>query len=114
MGRVHVVSRPLSAYVRYELAAYAENVTAGEDIRIAEKSLHPERGSITQDFAVFDEETPQAAVVFFDYDGAGLIQGYQFTHDAETAERCRRQREPAFARSVPLADFTAASLDAAR
>jgi hypothetical protein len=114
VGRVHVVSRPLSAYVRYELAAYAENVAAGEDIRIAEKSLYPELGSITQDFAIFDEETPQAAVVFFDYDGAGLIRGYRVTDDAETVERCRRQRELAFARSVPLADFTAASLDAAR
>lgn len=114
VGRVHVVSRPLSAYVRYELAAYAENAEAGEDIRIAEKSLYPELGSITQDFAIFDGETPQATVVFFDYDGAGLIRGYQVTDDAETVERCRRQRELAFARSVPLADFTAASLNAAR
>jgi hypothetical protein len=53
-------------------------------------------------------------VVFFDYDDAGLIRGYQVTGDAETVERCRLQRELAFARSVPLADFTAASLDAAR
>ncbi len=114
VGRVHVVSQPLSAYVRYELAAYAENVAAGEDIRIAEKSLYPELGSIMQDFAIFDEETPQAAVVFFEYDDAGLIRGYQVTDDAETLERCRRQRELAFARSVPLAGFTAASLEGTR
>ena len=114
IGRVHVVSQPLSAYIRYELAAYAENVAAGEDIRIADKSLHPELESIAQDFAIFDEGTPQATVVFFDYDDAGLVRGYQVTDDAETVERCRRQRELAFARSVPLADFTAASLNAAR
>lgn len=113
IGRVHVVSRPLSAYVRYELAAYAENAAAGEDIPIADKSLHPELGSIAQDFAIFDEGTPQEAVVFFDYDGAGLIRGYRVTDDPETVERCRRQRELAIARSVSLADFTAASLDAA-
>lgn len=32
--RVHVVTEPLSDYVRFELAGYAPNVEAGEDIRI--------------------------------------------------------------------------------
>jgi hypothetical protein len=114
VGRVHVVSRPLSAYVRYELAAYAENEAAGEAIRIADKSLHPGLGSIAQDFAIFDEGTPQATVILFDYDDAGLVRGYRVTDDPEAVERCRRQRDLALARSVPLADFTAASLDAAR
>jgi hypothetical protein len=112
VGRVHVVDRPLSAYIRYELAVYAENVAAGEDIRIAERSLYPELESITQDFTIFDEGTPQAVVVFFDYDDVGLVHGYRVADDAETVERCRQQRELAFSRSVPLADFTAASLRA--
>jgi hypothetical protein len=90
------------------------DAAAGEDIRIADKSLHPELGSITQDFAIFDEGTLRATVVFFDYDGVGLIRGYRVTDDAETADRCRRQRELAFACSVPLAEVTAVSLDAAR
>jgi hypothetical protein len=71
-------------------------------------------GSVTQDFAIFDEGTPQATVIFFDYDDAGLVCGYRVTTDEGTVERCRRQRELAFACSVPLAEFTAAGLDAAR
>ena len=39
--------RPLSAYVRYELAVYAENVAAGEEVRIADRSAHPELGEST-------------------------------------------------------------------
>jgi hypothetical protein len=114
VGRVHVVDRPLSAYVRYELAVYAENAEAGEDIRIADRTLHPELESLAQDFAIFDEEMPDATVVLFDYDDAGLIRGYRLADDAETVDRCRRQRELAVSRSVPLAEFTAAALDAAR
>lgn len=114
VGRIHVVNRPLSAYVRYELAVYAENEAAGEEIRIAERALHPELESITQDFAIFDEETSRPTVVYFDYDAAGLVHGYRVLDDAETVEHCRQQRRLAFAYSVPLADFTAAGLSAAR
>ena len=32
--RVHVVTEPLSDYMRFELASYAPNVTAGENVRI--------------------------------------------------------------------------------
>ena len=32
--RVHVVTEPLTDYVRFELASYAPNVQAGEDVRI--------------------------------------------------------------------------------
>src|SRR5207245_5369176 len=41
VGRVHVVDQPLSPYVRYELAVYAENVSAGEDVRIADSLCTP-------------------------------------------------------------------------
>ncbi|MFD9593274.1 DUF6879 family protein [Kitasatospora sp. NPDC059973] len=34
IAQVHVLTRPLSDYLRYEFAAYAYNVEAGEDIRI--------------------------------------------------------------------------------
>lgn len=32
--RVHVVTEPLTPYLRFELASYAPNVEAGEDVRI--------------------------------------------------------------------------------
>ena len=57
VGRVHVVDRPLSPYVRYELAVYAENVAAGEDVRIADRSLHPELEDLTRGLRHLRRET---------------------------------------------------------
>jgi hypothetical protein len=111
VGRVHVVGQPLSPYVRYELAVYAENVSAGEDVRIADRSLHPELEALAQDFAIFDAETRHAAVVLFDYDAGGLILGYRVADDRETVDRCREQYDLALTRSVALSEFMAASLN---
>jgi hypothetical protein len=111
VGRVHVVDRPLSPYVQYELAVYAENVAAGEDVAIADTSLHPELGALTEDFAIFDAETDDASVVLFDYDSGGRVRGYRIANDWETVDRCREQYDLALSRSVPLAKFIAASLN---
>jgi hypothetical protein len=110
VGRIHVVDRPLSDYVRYELAAYAENVAAGEEVRIADRSLYPELGEITADFVIFDAEAPSdAKVILFDYDAAGLVRGYRIATDTETIGRCTEQLDLAYAYSVPLGDFEAAA-----
>ena len=108
IGRVHVVDRPLSDYVRYELAVYQENISAGEDVRIADRSRHPELDGLTQDFAIFDAETGRGTVVLFDYDAEGLIRGYRVATDHETVERCSEQYNLALSRSVPLSEFMAA------
>jgi hypothetical protein len=108
---VHVGDQPLSAYVRYELAVYAENVAAGEDVRIADRSLHSELETLTEDFAIFDAETDDASVVLFDYDTGGRVHGYRVASDRETVDRCREQYDLALARSVPLSEFVAASLN---
>ena len=84
---MHVVDRPLSDYVRYELAVYAENVAAGEDVLIADRSPHPELEGLVRDFAIFDAET----VVLFDYDDDGRVHGYRIADDVETVKRCRTQ-----------------------
>jgi len=89
----------------------AENVSAGEDVRIADRSLHPELEVLTQDFAIFDGETEDAAVVLFDYDSGGRVGGYRAARDRETVDRCREQYELALRRSVPLGEFMAASLN---
>jgi hypothetical protein len=107
VGRIHVVDRPLSDYVRYELAVYAENVEAGEEVRIADRSLYPELGEIGADFVIFDAEAgPDAAVIVFDYDDAGLVRGYRILDRPETIEYCRDLLSLAYAYSVPLAEFT--------
>jgi uncharacterized protein DUF6879 len=104
VGRVHVVDRPLTDYVRYELAVYAENVAAGEDVLIADRSAHPELDGLAQDFAIFDSET----VVLFDYDD-GRVRGYRVASDRETVKRCVAEYDLAAGKSVPLAEFMAAT-----
>jgi hypothetical protein len=105
IGRVHVVDQPLSDYVRYELAVYAENVAAGEDVLIADRSAHPELEGLAQDFAIFDSET----VVLFDYDDDGRVRGYRVAGDRETVNRCVAEYDLAAGRSVSLAEFMAAT-----
>lgn len=110
VGRIHVIDRPLSDYVRYEIAVYAENMAAGEEIRIADRSLYPELGEAAADFAIFDAEAgSDATVVLFDYDDAGLVRGYRVTADTETVDQCREILDLAYAYSVPLTEFTAAA-----
>jgi hypothetical protein len=105
VGRVHVVDRPLSDYIRYELAVYAENAAAGEDVLIADRSAHPELEGLARDFAIFDSET----VVLFDYDDSGRVRGYRVADDCETVEGCLAEYGLAAARSLPLAEFLAAT-----
>ena len=105
MGRVHVVDRPLTDYVRYELAVYAENVAAGEDVLIADSSVYPELAGLTQDFALFDSET----AVLFDYDEDGLVRGYRISDDVRIVRGCTEQYVAVAERAVPFADFMAAA-----
>ncbi len=91
-----MVDRPLSDYLRYELAVYAENVAAGEDVLIADRSIHPDLEALNEDFAIFDTET----VILFDYDD-GLVRGYRITDDRQTVDRYRERYDLAVTRSVP-------------
>lgn len=109
VGRVHVVDRPLTPYVRYELAVYAENAAAGEDVRIADRSPYPGLAGIGQDFALFDVQTPDASAILFDYDAGGRLRGYTHAQDEETINRCWTQFHLALSMSVSLAEFVAAA-----
>jgi hypothetical protein len=107
IGRVHVVTRPLADYVRYELATYVENEAAGEDVRIAESAPQSPLAKLTTDFAIFDVETDSPHLILFDYSPDGRILGYRHTQDAEAIETRWRQYCLALDRSVSLAEFTA-------
>lgn len=106
VGRVHVVEQPLTDYLRYELAAYAENVAAGEDVLIADRSAYPELRALGKDFALFDSKT----ALLFDYDEDGRVRGYHAATDRGIVEDCIRQYVLAVNRAVPLADFLAAAI----
>ena len=66
--RVHVMDLPLNLYLRYELAAYPDNIDAGEEIGIALRRWHPDLAELTEDFVLFDPEGPRPDVVWMRYD----------------------------------------------
>jgi hypothetical protein len=96
IGRVHVLTLPLNAYLRFELDHYPGNQAAGEDIRIARADLHPELRALGPDFWLFDDTRIQPVLL----DPAAAPGGI-------TLADARTMRETALACSVPLADFLA-------
>jgi hypothetical protein len=102
--RVHVVDLPLAAYLRYEMAAYAENTAAGEDVRIAVRSWHPDLAALTEDFVLFDPGSARQAMVWMRYDDQGRLTGRDFGTGSDLA-LATRQRDVALAHSVPLSEF---------
>jgi hypothetical protein len=107
--RVHVLDLPLTPYLRYELTVYAENVGAGEEIRIADRAWHPQLAELTEDFVLLDGDTDDPAVVWMRYDSGGRITGREHSTRAGDVSRCRLERDVAVAHSVPLEEFTAAA-----
>jgi hypothetical protein len=104
--RVHLVSHPLTDYLRFELVGYEANAEAGEDVRIASRDAHPELAGLRQDFWLFDAETPQASVLLMRYDAVGRLTGFERTTRPDILSRCRHERDLAVARSVSLRDYT--------
>src|SRR5262249_47959769 len=56
MSRVHVVTEPLSDYLRYEFNCYESSIAAGEDIRILHASLTARLDLPSFDYWLFDDE----------------------------------------------------------
>ncbi|MGH3824288.1 MAG: DUF6879 family protein [Pseudonocardiaceae bacterium] len=67
IGRVHVIRRPLTDYLRHEFAVYRHTVEAGEDVRILDLTDQRDPGLPAQDFWLFDD----TAIVCMDYDVDG-------------------------------------------
>lgn len=81
IGRVHVLSRPLTDYLRYEFAVYRHTVAAGEDVHILDHTDRPNPGLPTHDFWLFDD----TAIVRMDYDPDGTQRGRELLEDADPA-----------------------------
>jgi hypothetical protein len=110
VGRVHVIDQPLTDYLRYELAVYAENAAAGEDIRIAERPAHPSLLGLRRDFAVFDAETKHGTAIVFDYSPVGRVLGYRVNNHQGAVRRFRELYDLALSHSIPVAEFVTAWL----
>ncbi|MFJ8336138.1 DUF6879 family protein [Streptomyces sp. NPDC094437] len=67
-GRVHIVTRPLSDYLRFEFSRYyAVHVQAGDHIRILDVTDRPNPLEGVQDFWMFD----RSEVVLMNYEADG-------------------------------------------
>jgi hypothetical protein len=106
--RVHVLDLPLTPYLQFELAAYAaDNLRAGEDVRITVRNSHPDLAALTNDFLLFDGDTERACVVWMRYDSQGRITSRDYTTSPDDIAQCRRERDLALAHSLALAQFNA-------
>ncbi|MCP2335791.1 DUF6879 family protein [Actinomadura rupiterrae] len=99
--RVHVVTRPLSDYLRYEFEwGYAFNVRAGEDIRILDVTGEPDPGLPDHDFWMFDEAT----VVRMLYRPDGTQIGRELVERPDI-DAYRRYRDLALKGAVPFQEY---------
>ncbi|MFF2352521.1 DUF6879 family protein [Kitasatospora sp. NPDC058115] len=103
MYRVHVLSRPLTDYLRFELAwGYHRNMAAGEEFFILDTTDRENPIPQAPDFWLFDDE----AVAAMNYDGNGKYLGADYP-DAARLDEFRAYRDTAMAHSVPFTDWWA-------
>ena len=97
--RVHVVISPLTDYIRFELASYAPNVEAGEDVRIVPVL---EGGSWPADVPQDDFWLIDSSELWSQrYDRLGA----EHVTDSEQIVRACRARDAALRHSLPWADY---------
>ncbi len=102
MARVHVVTEPLSAYLRFELTcAYPANVDAGEDVRILPGGVARTLGLPDQDYWLFDGR--RAAVMAYDDDGNWL--SVRIIDDPDEVAVYSDGRDAAIRRALPLTTY---------
>jgi hypothetical protein len=103
MERVHVVSEPLTDYLRFEFDFYRGSVRAGEDIRIltADDAAGLELPGF--DFWLFDDS--RAAVMYYAERGVWLRT--EIVTEPGFVEHCRRWRRAALSRAIPFNTFMA-------
>ncbi|MFJ6213546.1 DUF6879 family protein [Streptomyces sp. NPDC092296] len=100
VGRVHVVTRPLSDYLRFEFEYYyRHHVKVGEDISILDLTDRENPGLPDQDFWMFDE----SKVVLMNYREDGTqIDRELYEGDPEPY---RQWKQIAIAESVPFLEY---------
>ncbi|MFE7115893.1 DUF6879 family protein [Streptomyces sp. NPDC057654] len=98
-GRVHIVTRPLSDYLRYEFMYYLPHAWAGEDIRIMDVTDRPNPLAGVQDFWMFDRQE----VVLMNYEADGT-QISREVFEGDVSPYLEYQRI-ALSESVPFEEY---------
>ncbi|MGH3621255.1 MAG: DUF6879 family protein [Sciscionella sp.] len=101
--RVHVVTEPLTDYMRFELASYRPNVEAGEDVRVipARDGWWPADVPTGTDFWLIDGR--QLWSMQYAPDGQWL--GAELVTDPQQVVDACAVRDAALAQSVPWRDY---------
>jgi Family of unknown function (DUF6879) len=107
--RVHVLDQPLTPYLEYELASYPENVEAGEEVYIADRTGRPQLADLTEDFWLCDADSDRPFALLMDYDAEGRFVKGELSDAPAVIEKCRRQRDLALANSVLLDEYLSAT-----
>ncbi|KRV48743.1 hypothetical protein AQ490_22985 [Wenjunlia vitaminophila] len=101
--RVHILSRPLTEYLRFELGwGYRKNMTGGEEFFILDTTDKPNPLENVPDFWFFDFES----VAVMNYDEAGKYLGSEVLGPERTAEFARF-RTTALAHAEPFTEWWA-------
>lgn len=105
--RIRVLGWPLTEYQRYQLIGYQESAAAGDVIRIADRSAHPELAALDRDFWLFDGDGPQPFAALMSYDDAGAYLGSEITTAPEAVDRCKAALRVGGRYAVPLDTYLA-------
>ncbi|MHC0433136.1 DUF6879 family protein [Streptomyces sp. O3] len=101
MYRVHILSRPLSDYLRFELGwGYVRNQEAGEEFFILDTTEQPNPLEGVPDFWMFDERT----VVTMRYSDDGEFLGAELIPDRQAHEWIEH-RDSAMNNAAPFRDW---------
>ncbi|MCJ1677790.1 hypothetical protein MTF65_10640 [Streptomyces sp. APSN-46.1] len=100
VSRVHVLRSPLTDYLRYELAAYPGNITAGETIGIVDQAERDVTNLPDHDFWLFDDHD----VYRMHYTPEGAFIGAELLPDHKLAEY-QNYRDRALTEAVPFAEY---------
>lgn len=99
--RVHILSRPLTPYLRFELGwGYRKNVIGGEEFFILDATDKPNPLEGAEDFWLFDERT----AVVMHYDDTGAVSGRETMPDSR-AQDFVTIRDTALAHAEPFSDW---------
>ncbi len=103
IGRVHVVRRPLSDYIRFEFDwYYRPQVKAGEEIGILDLTSKPDPGLPDHDFWLFDEQ--QVVKMLYRPDGTQI--GRELVEEPDI-EAYVKWRDMACSGAVPALEYWA-------
>jgi hypothetical protein len=103
MERVHVVTEPLSDYLRFEMDGYRFTVAAGEDVRILPRSVARKLELPREDFWLFDDG-PMARM---HYDRHGAFLGAELVEEPDVVPRYCQWRDVALEAATPYAQYVA-------